>query len=384
MDMVGIILIMVSISSILYHIVAAYCAALFRMNLTRARRRLKKIEKWPKVVCLKPLYGEDKNGFLNLVSFMRMDYPDYKLILGVADNEDPAFKIAKSMKRYFPYQVILSVGEAETGTNAKIRNLMHMEKYLPPDTEIVIISDSDVRVEEDYIKSMVAPFLDDPQLGATTVIYKVVEDVDLPEFIETLNVETNFVPGVLLASTFAPLRYAFGASIAIRMDVLKKIGGFESVKDYLADDYMLARKIIQAGYRIKLAPHVVSIIPTLSSVKDAFLHVLRWNRTIKVCNPIGYFFSVICYPSVWGLITCMYFDAAFFCVILFLACAFTRMLCSALVLAWIDSDLFKAVPTAVWDAVSVCMWIWALLGNKVIWKGREYKVFRDGSIVELR
>jgi len=383
MDIIGFILVMISVSSIIYHILAAYCAALFRMNIARTQRGLGKIKKWPKVVCLKPLCGEDKSGFLNLVSFMRMDYHDYMLLLGIADNKDPAFKIAKSMKRYFPYQIILSIGEAKCGSNRKVRNLIHMEKYLPPDTEIVIISDSDVRVEEDYIKSMVVPFLDDPQLGATTAIYKVVEDVDLPELIESMNVETNFVPGVLLATTFAPLKYAFGASIAIRMDVLKKIGGFASIKDYLADDYMLARKIIEAGYKVKLAPHVVSVIPTLNSVKEAFSHMLRWNRTIRVCNPVGYFFSGICYPFFWSFTTCIYFDAALFSVFLFLGSAFIRMLCSALVSAWIDSDLFKGVLTPVWDVVSIFMWMWGLFGNKVKWRGREYRVLRDGRIIEL-
>ncbi len=383
MDIIGLILIIITISSIIYHILTAYCAALFRINIILTQRRLGKIKKWPKVVCLKPLCGEDKNAFLNLVSFMRMDYPDHMLLFGIADNKDPAFEMAKSMKRYFPYQVILSIGEERSGSNRKVRNLMQMEKYLPSDTEIVIISDSDVRVEEDYIKSMVIPFLDDPQVGATTSIYKVVEDVDLPEVIESLNVETTFIPGVLLATTFAPLRYAFGASIAIRADVLREIGGFASVRDYLADDYMLARKIIDAGYKIKLAPHVVSIVPTLNSVKEAFLHALRWSRTIRICNPIGYLLSVICYPLFWGLFTCIYLDVSSFSLFLFALCAFIRAVCSALVLAWIDSDIFKAVLTPVWDMVSFFIWLWGLFGDKVTWRGREYKVLRDGRIIEL-
>ena len=383
MSIIGYILIIISIFSIIYHLVTVFCAFVFRVDLLITRKRLQKVKKWPKVVCFKPLCGEDKEGFYNFVSFMRIDYPNYMLLVGMADNEDPAFEVAQSMKRYFPYQIILSIGEADSGSNAKVRNMMHMEKYLPPDTEIVLISDSDVRVKEDYIKAMVLPFLDDPKVGATTCIYKVADDVELPEVIESLQVETNFVPSVLLAARFAPLRYAFGASIAIRMDVLKKIGGFESVKDYLADDYMLAQKIIEAGYKIELAPHVVSVIPNHKSVKDALLHVIRWNRTIKVCNPIGYFFSAICYPSVWGVLTAFFYSDSLLATFLFLACTFTRISCAVLVAIFIDADIFKAVFTPVWDATSIILWLWALLGDKVKWRGREYKVLRDGRIREL-
>jgi ceramide glucosyltransferase len=225
--------------------------------------------------------------------------------------------------------------------------------------------------------------LDDPKVGATTAIYRTIEDVDLPEIIEAIHIETNFIPSVLVASKLGPIKYAFGASIAIRMDVLKRIGGFASIKDYLADDYMLAKKIIKAGNKIKLAPYIVSIIPSTKTVKDAIIHVLRWYRTIKVCNPIGYFFSVICYPTFWAILNSIYLHGSFTSAFMLLLAIFFRMASSISVLLLLDTDIYRSFTNPLSDIISVFIWIWSFLGNKVQWRGKTYKVFFDGRVIQL-
>lgn len=390
MDILGIVLIFLCIASMIYQILAAYCTALFFLRCKEKKQRYKNLDtedgKLPKVVCFKPLHGKERYSFNNVVSFMYMLYPEYKykLLLGIASYKDPAYqKIARVLKRAAPYKVIVALGEAESGSNAKVRNMMNMEKYIPPDTEIIIISDADVRVESDYVRAMIEPFLNDPKVGATTAIYRIIKDVELPEVLEATFVGLNFIPSVLFASHFAPLRYAFGASIAIRGDVLKKIGGFSGLKDYLADDYILARKVIEAGYKIKLSDYIVNITPGSNKTKDAIFHLLRWMRTIKVCNPVGYFFSLICYPTLWGLISCLYFGYTSFGVYLFGLCGVIRMICSALYLAWTQNEIFKAVAAPVWDWITTGMWIWSFFGNKVKWGNKEYKVLSDGRFYEV-
>ena len=393
MDILGIILILLCIASVIYHILAAYCAGHFYIryikNIGRYRREKGDYEagKYPKVLCFKPLCGEDRFTFNNVGSFMNMFYPEYKhkLLLGIADYKDPAYKnVARVLKRVSPYRVIISLGEIKTGSNAKVRNMMNMERYIPPGIDVVIISDADVRVEADYIRAMVEPFLEDPNIGATTAIYKIARDVELPEVLEAAFVGLNFIPSVLLVSHFSDLKYAFGASIAIRADVLEKIGGFSSLKDYLADDYMLAQKIVKAGYKIKLVDYIVDIMPSTKRAKDAILHILRWMRTIKTCNPLGYFFSIVCYPTLWGVLACFYFGPASFGVYLLGLCGFTRMICSALYLAWTKNEIFKAVAAPAWDWITTFMWIWSFLGNTVKWNNKEYKVLSDGRFYEIK
>ncbi len=387
---VGIIIVLICFSSMLYLILASYCASIFNDRFRENRKRLledKGEGKWPYLVCFKPLCGEDKYTFNNVGSFMNMFYPKYKnkVLFGIADHNDPAYRnVARVFKLNEPYRVIISLGEVKTGSNAKVRNMMNMERYIPFNTEIVLISDSDVRVEADYMKAMVSPFLEDPDVGATTCVYRIAKAIEVPEIIEAAFVGLTFIPSVLFTWRFLPFKYGFGASIAIRRDVLEKIGGFSVLKDYLADDYMLAKKVSEAGYKIRLAEYVVDITPSVKKTKEAVLHVLRWMRTIRACNPIGFFFSIICYPTLWGLISCLYFGPASLAVYLFIVSGFLRMFCSLLCLAGTEDDVFKAIVSPMWDLFSGILWFLCLIRDEVKWGEKYYKILSDGRFFEVK
>ncbi len=364
-------------ASIIYQLISAFCSRAFKKRLKEA----KKIKRFPKVLLLKPLCGIDKDFFENILSFLRIPYPGYKLLLGVAKRDDPAYKLAKKIKDLFPDKVILTEGEAKEGSNRKVRNLMNMERHIPQSSEIIILSDSDTKAEPSYIEKMISPILEDSSAGATTAIYRIEGRHCIADLIEILNVEANFIPAVLFSAFFTgySLRYAFGASIAIRRDVLEKIGGFSSVKDYLADDYMLAKLIVQKGYKVILAPYIVKITSEGKGIKDAFLKVLRWNRTVKTCNPFGYFFTFLCHPTPWALILYLITGEIF----LLLFTVLLRIICGLEVLRSIDSDKKICIFTPFGDFLFLFLWLISFLGKEVFWRGKRYRVYSDGRMEEI-
>src|SRR5207302_7989977 len=107
-------------------------------------------------------------------------------------------------------------------------------------------------------------------------------------------------PNALVAQWVQPFRYAFGASIAIKRAALDRIGGFAPIADYLADDYQLGRRVADAGYRLVLLPYVVETILDSVTLRDVWRHQVRWARTYRVCQPVGWFFSVVTHAKLWG------------------------------------------------------------------------------------
>src|SRR5438093_9965740 len=257
--------------------------------LRRARRG-----KWhgtlPPVTVLKPLKGPGVELYENLASFCRQSYPSYQIVFGVADAHDPAVAVVQRLRRDFPeHDTVLAVGSGR-GTNRKVANLEHMMPHARHD--VLVMSDSDIRVGADYLRTMVGP-LADPAVGLTTCLYRGRGTFGLPSIIESLFINTDFVPNALVAQWVQPFRYAFGASIAVKRAALERIGGFASFADYLADDYQLGRRVADAGYRLVLLPYVVATILDSVTLRHVLRHPVRWARTYRVCQPVGWFFSVV-------------------------------------------------------------------------------------------
>src|SRR5262245_18440529 len=190
----------------------------------------------PPVTVLKPLKGPGIDLYENLASFCRQHYPAYQIVFGIADVDDPALPVVQQIKRDFPKNdIVLSVGEAP-GANRKVANLRHMMRHSRHGT--LVLSDADIRVRPAYLKTMVRP-LADRAVGLTTCLYRGAGHFGLRSVLESLFINTDFIPMVITAQLVEPFRYVFVASIALRRDAYERIGGFASLADYLADDYLL-------------------------------------------------------------------------------------------------------------------------------------------------
>src|SRR5262249_24576223 len=204
-----------------------------------------------------PLKGPGLDLYANLASFCRQDYPHYQIVFGVGAADDPAVAIVERIRRDFPEREIALVVGGRPGTNRKVGSMAHMMRAVRHG--ILVLSDADVRVRPHYVRTMVAP-LADPAVGLTTCLYRGRGYHGLPSLMESLYINTLFIPMVLMAQWVQDFRYAYGASIAVRREAVDTIGGFDSIADYLADDYLLGNRVAAAGWGLVLLPYVVETV----------------------------------------------------------------------------------------------------------------------------
>jgi len=382
MSSTAVILLILAVGANIYHILAAFCGILFRL---RQKSDLTG-NNWPKAACLKPLCGNDFEAFLNLKSFLNQDYPDYEVIFGTANKEDAAYQIACAVcnGNYTGHAKAVS-GEIGKGANRKVRNLRNIYANLSPAVEIIVLSDSDTRVTKSYLKNIIAPIQNDPTVGAATSIYKIEGVSSLGGLLEALAVEATFVPGVLVVATFSDLKYAFGASIAVKHSDFLRAGGFATIEDYLADDYQIGNIIYNGGKRVALSSYVVSIVVPKQSLKNTFAHLTRWNRTIRICEPTGYLFSIICYCTFWAVAAFAAIGANQIGWTVLGGSCIIRSLTAAVIAASIGSKkgIMRAILAPAWDLLSALIWLAGLFGNEVTWRGVKYTLFSDGRMSEI-
>lgn len=371
--------------AVAYCLFALYAADSFFRRARRSREATLPPESYPPVTLLKPLRGPGVGLYKNLASFCSLDYPaPVQIVLGVADPADPAVEVARRLRRDFPEcDITLVVDPRPLGTNRKVANLHNMAAHAKHD--ILVISDSDIRVRPDYLRSLVAP-LADPEVGLVTCLYRGAPALGWPTVVESLLINTDYLVKVLVAQRVEPLRYAFGASIAIRRAALERIGGFAAIADYLADDYLLGNRVAAAGYRVALSPHVVETVLDSRTWRDLLRHQIRWGRTHRTCRPSGYFFTVLTQPTLWA-------------TLYLLASGFSTRAWAAWVLAvgvrmaTLGVLFERYIPDPVtrrrlWslpaiDLLASVLWAAAFLGRRVEWAGESYTVHLDGRMTPL-
>jgi len=245
-----------------------------------------------------------------------------------------------------------------------------------------VMSDSDIRVRPDYLRTMVAP-LADPAVGLTTCLYRGVGRFGLPSLLESLFINTDFVPMALTAQTVQRFEYAFGASIALRREALDRIGGFAPLVDYLADDYLLGNHVAKAGYRLVLLPYIVDTVLDSVTLGDVWRHLLRWARTYRVCQPINWFLTIITHTTLWGMLALAVTGAAPAGWVALGGALAARIGSLALIMRLLgEPDTARhlwLVPLK--DLVASLMWAAAFSGQRVSWSGQVLRIQRDGRMV---
>jgi len=336
----------------------------------------------PPVTLLKPLKGPGVDLYDNLASFCRQDYPAYQVVFGIADVADPALTVVQQVKRDFPkLDIVLSVADA-SGANRKVANLRHMMRHARHG--VLILSDADVRVRPDYLKAMVRP-LADRATGLTTCLYRGVGRFGLPSVLESLFINSDFIPMVITAQLVEPFRYAFGASIALRREAYERIGGFAPLADYLADDYQLGARVAAAGYRLVLLPYVVETVLDSVTLGDVWRHLLRWSRTYRVSRPLSWFFTLVTHATLWGSLAPIATGGTPLGWSVFAAALGARLLSLVAILRLLDD---RETLRHLWliplkDLFNSFMWGAAFVGRRVTWSGQELRVESDGRMTPL-
>lgn len=333
----------------------------------------------PPVTMLKPLKGPGIDLYENLETFCTQDYPDYEIVFGVADPDDPAVEIVRRLQQAHPERrIALAIGE-RGGTNAKVANLINM---LPAATQdVFVLSDADIRVRPDYLKTLVKP-LRDPKVGLSTCLYRGIGDFGLPSIVESLLINTDFIPMAMIGDWIG-IKMAYGASIAFTRTALERIGGFESLRDHLADDYMLGNRIAAAGHDIAILPYVVETVLDSETLGDVWRHQLRWARTYRACQPVGWMAAVVTQATFWGgmaVIATGGSPIGWSMLGLVTAARLGSLLVIMRLLDEPDTPRhFGLIPLK--DLLTTAVWIASWLGRSVVWSGRRYRVESDGRLV---
>jgi len=369
-------------ASIWYSLLVLYSAAeFFRRD---ARERPKATSSLPGVTVLKPLKGLDVDLYDNLATFCRQNYDRFQIIFGVADPKDPAIQVVRRLQQSFPdVDIDLVIDGRVYGTNYKVSNLHNM--YAHARHDVIVIADSDIRVQPDYLRRVVAP-LRNPAVGVVSCLYKAVRRGRLPTVIESLFINTDFAAMVMAARKVEKPSYAFGATMALRRETLDAIGGFLAISDYLADDYYLGHLIAERGLTLMLSDMVVETVLNVGSWTRLCQHQVRWARTYRTVRPGGYFSSILTHGTLWATFTMLYYGFSPVSVATAAGIIGLRLWCAgAMCFRYLETDNTWAhillVPLK--DLFISTVWLISFLGNTVRWSGHEFRVLRGGEMVRI-
>ena len=243
---------------------------------------------------LKPLAGLDDGLEQNLRTFFTQDYPQFEIVFAVREASDPCVPLVRRLAAEYPQvpSQLLLVGEPPY-PHAKVYSLARMLAEARHD--LVVMSDSDIRVGPDLLKVIAAEFADG-RTALATCPYRAIAGRSFWSRLEALGMNTNFWQGVLTARLLAGMKFAVGPTIAGRRRAIEAIGGIERVKDYIAEDFDLGRLIAQAGHRVILSSYVIDHRIGSESMATNFKHRIRWGRTSRRSRPLGYIGQIFTYP----------------------------------------------------------------------------------------
>ncbi len=348
--------------------------------LLRRRRSPGPSPDFPPVTILKPLKGEDRELYENLASFCRLDYPRLQIVFTLASPEDPALAAVLRLRRDFPgLDIEVVVSKNRIGLNPKINNLSNSAPFVKHD--LILMSDSDIRVRPDLLRRMLAP-LRDPRVGLVTCFYRSTPGPGLWAGLEALSVNAHFLPQALTAAAFG-MRFAMGAAILVRREAFERSGGFKNLAAHLADDFILGESVQAAGYRLEYADAVVDSIPETAGGREHLRHQVRWARTIRICRPAGYLgslllhgFSLLCLKlALFG------FEPGAAALALGVLGAKALALCLGRLLDGKPSQGLASLallPLSEWIAFGA--WLAGFGSSQVLWRGELYSVEPRGRL----
>jgi ceramide glucosyltransferase len=337
----------------------------------------------PPISILKPLCGLDTGAYAKLASFCQQQYPTYQIIFGVRESNDPAIAVVKQIISDFPkVDIRLVIDDHVIGNNLKVSNLANIAPFVRH--EFLLISDSDIKVGPTYLQRIVQP-MQDERIGLVTCLYRSQVTNPIAAF-EALSISTDFHASVLVARQLGWMKFAMGSSILIRRSVLKAMGGFEVIADHLADDFMLGNLTAKLGFKVTLSDYAVDHTLETATFIDLVEHQTRWNRCTRASNFSGYlglFFShgvalslaVLALsqgaPWAWGVLG--------------------LVLAARLFMAWavgvrclkdpVATQLLWLVPIR--DLLSFGLWVYGLIGDRIVWRGQEFRLLWGGKLLRL-
>jgi ceramide glucosyltransferase len=341
------------------------------------------VDALPPISLLRPVFGLDREAYENYASFCRQDYPEFEMLCCVSDELDPAIPVLRRLMADFPQRSIrLLVGSEKLGVSDKVNKLCRMAKEARHD--LLVVCDSDVRVEPNFLKSVAAPFAD-PAVGGVTCLYRGATDGSFAASLEALGNSTDFAAGVLAARLLSGIDFMLGAVMVTTKERLREIGGFEALVDYFSDDYELGNRIARSGHRVTLSHTPVATVYPHETLAAAFRHQTRWYASIRHSRPGGHVGLILSQGLPWTIL------ASFLAPYGWLAAAYVA---AYLILrgwmAWEVGGLGMRdglVCGKLWmvplrDAFAFAAWAASFFITTIVWRGERFRV-RDRRLVPV-
>ena len=381
---VQIIAVLGCVSSSAYYLICLWSAAAF-LREPKAGTGARYTQPLPPVSILKPLKGTDPDIYESFRSHCLQDYPaEYEIIFGVSDPDDPAIAGVQQLQREFPDRAIrLVVASNKLGANVKVSNL---EQMLPSARyQHLIVNDSDIRVEPDYLRRVIAPLLDN-HVGMVTCLYRGVAAPTIGSRLESLGISTDFCAGVLVARLLeGGLHFGLGSTLAFRRADLEITGGFRAIVDFLSDDYQLGHRIAGLGLQVVLSDVVVETHLPAYDIPGFLAHQLRWARSVRDSRAGGYIGLVTTYGLMWSLLVLIVAHAAPWSWAVLSATLLLRLTVALVVGKSVLHD--RQLSKHLWllplhDLVRVAVWIASFAGHTVMWRGDRFRL-KDGRLTRI-
>jgi ceramide glucosyltransferase len=339
----------------------------------------------PPISNLKPIRGLDPDAYENFASFCRQDYPDYEILFCVGDADDPVLPVIEKLISDFPQcKIRVLYGSGRIATNDKVAKLARLVDEAA--NEVLVISDSDVRVEPNYLRRVVAP-LADPNVGAVTCFYVPIPETEktFVQHLQSMGMVSDFYAGILVARQLDGVKFALGPTIATTRQKLASFGGYQSIENRPADDLLVGRLIAEQGHEVELLPYSVLTVADYASLRDLFHKRLRWITVMRHMRPWGHFGLIFTHGLPWALAaaalapsvaTALGFLGGYFAIR-------TAMVWTIGIYGLKEKGLWKKMPLIpIWDAMAFVIWLISFARKSVRWRDGEYFI-RNGMLVPV-
>ena len=337
---------------------------------------------WPPVTVLKPVHGLEKNLRENLRSTCIQEYPGFQVVFSVQELDDPAIPLLREMEKEFgPERVAVAIENYRLGTNGKINNLMG--GLLKAKYDILVISDSDVRLKPDYLKTIVAP-LADPDIGCVCTLYKAACAERWFERIEMLTLSADLIPSAVFAHITGASKVCFGATTALRRQTLDQVGGLQALADYLVEDFEMGQLIAGLGKKVWLIPYVVETVVDLKNASQWWNHQVYWDQNNRAARPLVFFMTYIIRSVPFALLYAILRMGDPLGLAVLAAVLGIRLLTAATILGWGLRDyegLRNLALLPLRDLVALVSYVLAYAKRTTVWRGKEFVLTRDGRIL---
>ncbi len=340
----------------------------------------------PPLSLLKPLHGAEPGLEAHLATFFEQDYPAYEILFCTRSADDPGLAIARQVAARYPEIPVqfLSTGGEPDYINAKVASMELMEAAAHHD--IFVISDSDVRVTADYLRSVALPFAY-PRVGGLTCLYRgVAAEGGLWARLEAVGMSVEMTAGVLVARSLEGMQFTLGPTMAFRRETIRRMGGFRVTADHCSDDFILGNETFKLGQIVVLSHHAVDHMVINASFWQSMLHQARWMKSTRFSRPKGHLGTALTFSMPFGLLG---FGAALalhhthLAIVLLVWAIVSRLVLSTGVGNWVvrDQSWFNLlVLYPIRDIMGFFFWLASYTSSRIHWRGRKFQLLPGGRM----